>query len=119
MRGITTRAHRLATVKQRIASDNAGKEQRADPKGGDERRHVFEAREVERQKIHLAEAGGVSAEEELQRQLKNRDNVVDVRGRWAKPHNRRKPLVMTLMIISVAVFVLTNGWEFDGEMAYL
>ena len=54
------------------------------------------------------------AEEELQRQLKNRDNVVDVRGRWAKPHNRRKPLVMTLMIISVAVFVLTNGWEFDG-----
>lgn len=56
------------------------------------------------------------AREEIERHEKNRQNVIVMRTNWSKPGAQKKPLVMTLMIICIAVFMMTRGWEYREVM---
>ena len=52
------------------------------------------------------------ARDELDRLEKNRQNLVVMRNSWSRGNPQRKPLVLTMMILSVAVFMTTSGWEY-------
>lgn len=52
------------------------------------------------------------AQEEIERNQKKKQNVVVMRGQWTRPQTYRKPLVVTLITISVIVFVLSGGWNY-------
>ena len=54
------------------------------------------------------------AREEIEKQEKNRQNLIVMRTNWSNANAHRKPLVVTLMIIAIAVFMTTKGWEYRG-----
>ena len=54
------------------------------------------------------------AREEIEKQEKNRQNLIVMRTNWSNANAHRKPLVVTLMIITIAVFMTTKGWEYRG-----
>ncbi|MEC9093529.1 MAG: rhomboid family intramembrane serine protease [Planctomycetota bacterium] len=53
------------------------------------------------------------ARDELDRLEKNRQNLVVVRNNWSRGNAQRKPLVLTMMILSVVVFMTTQGWKYN------
>lgn len=56
------------------------------------------------------------AREELEKQEKNRQNLIVMRKNWSGNRAQRKPLVVTLIVISIAVFMTTKGWEYRGML---
>ena len=60
----------------------------------------------------IDEANRIAAEE-LKKQQKTRENIVVMRGQWSQGRVQRKPLVITLIVISIAVFLLTNGFQYS------
>ena len=48
------------------------------------------------------------------KQERNRDKVIVMRGRWNSPASQRKPLTVTIMVISIAVFLMTSGWQYGN-----
>ena len=62
------------------------------------------------------EAANRLARDELEKQEKSRQNVIMMRSNWSNGNSQRKPLVVTLIIITVAVFMMTRGWEYRGML---
>lgn len=56
------------------------------------------------------------AQQEIERQEKSRQNLIVMRSNWSNASAQRKPLVVTLMIITIAVFMTTRGWEYRGML---
>lgn len=56
------------------------------------------------------------AREELERQEKSRQNVIVMRSKWSRNRTQKKPMVVTLIIISAAVFMMTAGWQYSGAL---
>ncbi|MEE2641652.1 MAG: rhomboid family intramembrane serine protease [Planctomycetota bacterium] len=54
------------------------------------------------------------AREELDRQEKNRQNVIVMRSNWSRGGSNKKPLVITMMILCVMVFMMTRGWDYNS-----
>lgn len=53
------------------------------------------------------------AKAEVARQQKANQNVIVMNSRWSKHARQRKPLVFSMIIITIAVFMTTNGWRFS------
>lgn len=53
------------------------------------------------------------AKAEMARKQKAQQNVIVMNDRWSKRATQRKPLVFTMIIITVAVFMTTSGWRYS------
>lgn len=76
----------------------------------------FDANPSDPKYSDAVEAANRLARQEVERHKKNRQNLILMRSNWSDGTSQKKPLVVTLMVITVAVFLLTRGWEYQGML---